>query len=104
MRISVSAPGRDLDADDRQAIEHDLEKLTRRLHQYEDAVVSVRLSEGPPATTWHAVLEVDYGKNHLVAKSDARDAGQAVREAREEILRQINDRTPRGHSSFAKGK
>ncbi|MEA2498486.1 MAG: hypothetical protein QOH26_891, partial [Actinomycetota bacterium] len=27
-----------------------------------------------------------------------------VREAREEILRQINDRTPRGHSSFAKGK
>ena len=104
MRINVSAPGRDLNADDHQAIERDLEKLTRRLHQYEDAVISARLSEGPPATSWHAVLEVDYGRNHLIAKSDAPDAGQAIREAREEILRQINDRTRRGHSSFAKGK
>ena len=104
MRISVSAPGRNLDDDDHRAIERDLEKLSRRLHQHEDSVVRLRLSGGPPATEWHAVLEVDYGRNHLVATNDAPDSGQAIRNAREEILRQINDRTQRGHSSFAKGK
>ncbi|MEA2461249.1 MAG: hypothetical protein QOH90_1426 [Actinomycetota bacterium] len=103
MRISESTPGHDLAADDREAIERDLDKLVRRLHQHEDAVIEVRLSEGPPSIQWHAVLEVDYGRNHLVAKSDSPDKGQAVRTAREEILRQVNDRTRRGHSSFVKG-
>ena len=103
MRISVSAPGHDLAADDRQAIERDLDKLTRRLHQYEEAAMEVRITGGPPATEWRAVLEVDYGRNHLVAKSESPDIGQAVRTAREEILRQVNDRTRRGHSSFVKG-
>lgn len=102
MRISVSAPGLDLDADDHQSIERDLEKLSRRLEKQEDATARVRLTGGPPANAWHAVLEVDYGKTHLVAKSDAPDAGQAIRTAREEILRQVNDRTRRGHSSIAK--
>jgi hypothetical protein len=30
--------------------------------------------------------------------------GQAVRRARDEILRQINDRSRRGHSSFTKNR
>jgi ribosome-associated translation inhibitor RaiA len=102
VRISVSAPGLDLNAEDHQSIERDLEKLSRRLEKQENATARVRLTGGPPANAWHAVLEVDYGKIHLVAKSDAPDAGQALRTAREEILRQVNDRTRRGHSSIAK--
>ena len=102
MKISVSAPGRDLDAEDHKVVERDLEKLSRRLQKHEDAVARLRLTGGAPATPWHAVLEVDYGRTHLVAKSDGPDAGQAIRIAREEILRQVNDRTRRGHSSIAK--
>lgn len=102
MRISVSAPGHDLDEQDHQVIERDLEKLSRRLQQYEDASARVRLSNGHPKGL-HAVLEVDYGRTHLVASSDGPDLGQAVRASREEILRQVNDRTRRGHSSIAKG-
>ena len=102
MRISVSAPGHALKDDDREAIERDLEKLSRRFQKNDEAAVSLRLTGGNSETTWHAVLELDYGRNHLVAKSDAADMGQAVRTAREEILRQVNDRTKRGHSSFAK--
>jgi ribosome-associated translation inhibitor RaiA len=103
VRISVSAPGHDLDSDAHSSIERDLEKLARRLHQHDDAATRVRLTEGSPAEGWHAVLEVDYGKTHLMAKSTNGDMGQAIRAAREEILRQVNDRSRGGHSSFSKG-
>lgn len=102
MRISVSAPGLDVTAGDHETIERDLEKLSRRLQQYDDAAVRVRLSNGKPKGC-HSVLELDYGRTHLVASCDGADIGQAVRGAREELLRQINDRTRRGHSSIAKG-
>ena len=102
VRILVSAPGHDLDDDDRQAIERDLEKLARRLHQHPQASARVRLNEEAQGRGWHVVLEVDYGRNHLVASCDSADMGQAVRTAREEILRQVNDRSRGGHSSFAK--
>jgi hypothetical protein len=39
-----------------------------------------------------------------VAKADHPDMGQAVRAAREDVMRQINDRSRRGHSSFTKGR
>ncbi len=48
-------------------------------------------------------IELDYGRNHLIAKAEHADVGQAVREAREELLRQINDRKRGGHSARAKG-
>jgi hypothetical protein len=50
------------------------------------------------------ILELEYRRNHLMAKSTHTDMGQAVREAREEILRQVNDRSRGGHSSFTKGR
>ena len=103
MRISVSAPGHDLNDDDYRIVERDLDKLSRRLEQHQDAAAVLRLKDGGRSNGWHAVLEVDYGRNHLVASSDGEDAGQAIRTVREEILRQINDRTRRGHSSIAKG-
>jgi ribosome-associated translation inhibitor RaiA len=102
MRISVSSPGTDLDASDIDGIERDLEKIDRRLHEYErvDALVRVTDAQGVPG--YHVTIELDYGRNHLIAKADNPDLGQAVRAAREEILRQINDRSRRGHSWFAK--
>lgn len=102
MRIVVSAPGAELEAGDQQGIERDLQKIARRLGGREDALAEVRINHGSGAHQWHVVLEVHYGPNHLMAKEDHADVGQAVREAREEILRQINDRSRGGHSSIAK--
>lgn len=104
MRISVSAPGRNLDADDVQGIERDLEKIDRRLNTFKQEVsASVRVSDAQgSAPGHHVVIELDYGRNHLIAKAESSDVGQAVRTAREEILRQINDRSRGGHSDFAK--
>ncbi len=103
MRIDVSAPGADLTSEDHDAIRRDLEKISRRLNGQEEARAEVRVNKGSGAPQWHVVLEVHYGPTHLIAKEDHSDVGQAVREAREEILRQINDRSRRGHSSIAKG-
>ncbi|MDQ3878692.1 MAG: hypothetical protein M3290_10150, partial [Actinomycetota bacterium] len=69
---------------------------------FDDVTAEVRIDETNNAVGHHVVLEVHYRKNHLMAKSEHQDVGQAVREAREEILRQINDRSRGGHSSFAK--
>ena len=104
MRIAVSAPGNHLEQDEITAIERDLEKIDRRLKDFkEEITASVRVTDAEgPAPGHHVVLELDYGRTHLIAKTDNADVGMAVREAREEILRQINDRSRGGHSSFAK--
>ena len=108
MRITVSAPGQDLKDSDRDAISADLEKIDRRLSGVEEEVVAnVRIGQAQNAQRvpgHHVVLEVHYGPNHLIAKTENPDIGIAVREAREDVLRQINDRSRGGHSSIAKGR
>ena len=102
MRISVSSPGKHLDPAEVDRIERDLEKIDRRLNEHNEVAATVRIAETQGTPGWHVTLELDYGRNHLIAKADNGDLGQAVREAREEVLRQINDRSRRGHSWFAK--
>jgi hypothetical protein len=108
MRVTVSAPGQGLDQSDVDAITTDLEKIDRRLDGFDGEVVAeVRISNAQNAQRvpgHHVVLEVHYGPNHLLAKTENPDVGIAVREAREDVLRQINDRSRGGHSSRAKGR
>lgn len=105
MELRVSAPGQDLTDEDIDRIQKDLEKLDRRLSGYNEVYVECRINRADaPTTTHHAVLEVEYRRHHLVAKADHADMGQAVRQAREEIIRQINDRSRGSHSDYAKGR
>lgn len=108
MRVTVSAPGQDLKQSDVDAITADLEKIDRRLNGVgEEVVANVRISHAQNAQRvpgHHVVLEVHYGPNHLLAKTENPDVGIAVREAREDVLRQINDRSRGGHSDRAKGR
>lgn len=108
MRVTVSAPGQDLKDSDVDAITSDLEKIDRRLNGFDGEVVAdVRVSNAQNAQRvpgHHVVLEVHYGPNHLLAKTENPDLGMAVRQAREEVLRQINDRSRGGHSSQVKGR
>jgi ribosome-associated translation inhibitor RaiA len=104
MRIKVSAPGNHLKPKTIDNIEKDLEKIDRRLSEHEDVNAEVRVSEhsgNPPG--FHITFELKYGRNHLIAKTEDPDLFRAVRAAREDVLRQINDRSRGGHSSFAKG-
>jgi ribosome-associated translation inhibitor RaiA len=103
MELKVSSPGLDLDQDQLQGIERDLEKLDRRLKDYELVYAELRINRTEKGmTTYRSVLELEFGRNHLVAKGESSDLGMAVREAREDILRQINDRSRRGHSDYSK--
>lgn len=104
MRISVSSPGVDLSDADVDRIARDLDKIDRRLSDWNEVDAHVRVNNNGNRASVHVVLEVSYGRHHLIAKADAPDPGPAVREAREEILRQINDRSRGGHSQFAKGR
>ena len=103
MRISVSAPGRKVERSQLE-IEQDLEKIDRRLKDFNEEVhAQVRIGDAQgPAPGHHVTVELDYGRNHLIAKAEDADLGVAVRQAREELLRQINDRSRGGHSQFAK--
>jgi ribosome-associated translation inhibitor RaiA len=103
MHIKVSSPGNRLDSGDIDQIEKDFEKIDRRLGDLEDVFAEVRIKDGEPGQDYTVTIELDYKRNHLVAKAQHRDMGQAIRTARDEILRQINDRSKGGHSSFAKG-
>ena len=103
MELRVSSPGTDLADEDIDRIQKDLEKIDRRLNGLQDVFAEVRITDGGAAQGYQVVLELEYRRNHLMAKSTQNDMGQAVREAREDILRQINDRSRRGHSSFTKG-
>jgi ribosome-associated translation inhibitor RaiA len=102
MLIRIAAPGIDLASVDRDRIEQDLQKIDRRLSNRE-LEADVRVKGGEGGVGYHVVIELNYGRNHLSAKEDHSDLGQAVRAAREDLMRQINDRSRRGHSSFAKG-
>jgi ribosome-associated translation inhibitor RaiA len=103
MELKVSSPGLDLNQDQLEQIERDLEKLDRRLKDYELVYAELRINHTEKGmTTYKSVLELEFGKNHLVASGEHSDMGRAVREAREDILRQINDRSRRGHSDFTK--
>ena len=103
MRITVSAPDDHLEQREIDEIHRDLEKIDRRLHEFKEEVrADVRVKNEGSAPQRHVVIELNYGRTHLLAKADNADLGQAVREAREDLLRQINDRSRGGHSSFAK--
>ena len=108
MRIRVSAPGANLKHEEIDAISRDLEKIDRRLQDYKEEVtadVRVTNAQSEGAGRGHRVtIELNYGRNHLLAKAENADVGIGVREAREELLRQINDRKRGGHSSQAKGR
>ena len=107
MRIRVSSANNSLKEADVEGITRDLEKIDRRLHEYKEEVsADVRISHAQRVGSGpghHVVIELDYGRNHLIAKAENGDMGMAVREAREELLRQINDRKRGGHSARAKG-
>jgi ribosome-associated translation inhibitor RaiA len=105
LRIRVSAPNnKEVDQTVVASIEKDLEKIARRLvEQREEPVADIRVQNGgAPSQKHHVTLELRYGKNHLIAKADSSDIGMAVREARDDVIRQMNDRKTRGsHSSIA---
>jgi ribosome-associated translation inhibitor RaiA len=103
MRIAVTSPGNHLAEQDIEGIERDLEKIDRRLNGNEDASAQVRVGETQgPVHGYHVTVEVDYRRTHLRANAEDPDLHVAVRHARDELLRQINDRSRRGHSWFAK--
>jgi ribosome-associated translation inhibitor RaiA len=102
MLVQIASPGIDLSDDDRAKIEEDLQKIQRRLPN-RDIRAEVRVKDGEGRVGYHVMIELDYGRTHLSAVEDHTDVGQAVRAAREDLLRQINDRSRRGHSSFSKG-
>ena len=104
MELKVSSPGNKLSDEDVDRIQHDLEKIDRRLPKFKDIYAEVRISGSEGPAQFHVTLEIEYGRNHLLAKAESGDVGQAVREAREEILRQINDRSRGSHSQYAKGR
>ena len=104
MELRVSAPGKDLKQDDIDRIERDLDKIDRRLNKYQNVFAEVRITGNNSVPDYHVTLEVKYRNVHLIAKTHHADYGQAIREAREEILRQINDRSRGSHSSYAKGR
>ena len=103
MELRVSSPGTDLADEDIDRIQKDLEKIDRRLNGLQDVFAEVRINDGGTVQGYQVILELEYRRNHLMAKATHSDMGQAVREVREDILRQINDRSRRGHSSFTKG-
>ena len=103
MELKVSSPGLDLGEEQLQRIDQDLEKLGRRLKDYKLVYAELRINHTEKGMrTYKTILELEFGKNHLVASGENSDMGVAVREAREDILRQINDRSRRGHSDHTK--
>ena len=104
MELRVSAPGTDLERADLDRIQKDLEKLDRRLVRYRQVEAQVRIQGKDSSPTHRVTLEVEFGRNHLIAKAENESCMQAVRVARDEVLRQINDRSRGGHSRHAKGR
>lgn len=105
MLIRVSSPNGDLSDQDVDRFKRDLEKLARRLHDWDDreeVVAEVRVREKEEGVLHEVTVELTYGRNHLAATERGEDVHQAARECRDELLRQINDRSRGGHSSFAK--
>jgi ribosome-associated translation inhibitor RaiA len=102
MELRVIAPDDDLKEQDIARIERDLDKIDRRLESYDLVRADLRISEnGGPGR--EVTLDLHYGRKHLIAKAQHDKIGQAVRLVRDDILRQVNDRSRGGHSSFTKG-
>jgi ribosome-associated translation inhibitor RaiA len=102
MELRVIAPDDDLKEQDIDRIERDLDKIDRRLESYDLVRADLRISEnGGPGR--EVTLDLHYGRKHLIAKAQHDKIGQAVRMVRDDILRQVNDRSRGGHSSFTKG-
>ena len=104
MELKVSSPGHKLSDEEVDGVHHDLEKIDRRLKNFDPVYAAVRINSGEGATQFHVTIELEYGRNHLVAKADSSDVGQGVRRARDELIRQINDRSRGSHSQYAKGR
>lgn len=107
MRIRVSSPNSHLRTGDIDQVERDLEKLGRRLREFDDreeVMAEVRIKQNEEGPNHQVTLELSYGRHHLRATCEGGDIHQMVREARDEILRQINDRSRGGHSQFVKGR
>jgi len=107
MRIRVSSPNGELSEQELDVFQRDLEKIARRLHEFDDREevrADVRVKENEEGPNHQVTVELHFGRNHLVAtQTGGVDIHQLTRQARDELLRQINDRSRRGHSSFAKG-
>lgn len=102
MEITISAPHENLSEADLSGIENDVQKIDRRLGE-QDAFLEIRVSGDHGAPTRLVTMELEYGRNHLIAKEDGQDIRQAVRVARDEIVRQIGKNSPGGsHSDHAK--
>jgi ribosome-associated translation inhibitor RaiA len=105
MHLRVSSPGIRLKDGEVDRIQRDLEKIDRRLRNFNEVYAEIRINGSDAgAPSRQVTLEVQYGRHHLLAKSESADMGVAVRDAREEILRQINDRSRRSHSEYSKGR
>ena len=107
MRIRVASPNGALDDEEIARIENDLEKIARRLHEFderEEITADVRVKKNEEGINHEVTLEVTYGRHHVVGNTLNTDVHAAVREVRDDVLRQINDKSRRGHSSFVKGR
>lgn len=105
VHLRVSSPGADLKDGEVDRITRDLEKIDRRLRSFDEVYAEVRINCGDAgAPSLHVTLEIEYGRNHLLAKAESPEVGQAVRAARDEIMRQINDRSRGSHSEYSKGR
>jgi ribosome-associated translation inhibitor RaiA len=102
MELRVIAPDDDLKEQDVSRIEKDLEKLDRRLENYDLVRADVRIAKNGGHGR-EVTLDLQYGRKHIIAKAQHDKIGQAVRLVRDDILRQVNDRSRGGHSSFTKG-
>lgn len=102
MELRVTSPGNHLGDSDIDRIEKDLEKIDRHLADYREVRAEVRISRENGSQARQVSLELHYGRQHLRAKAEHEKVGQAIRAARDDILRQISDRKRGGHSSFAK--
>ncbi|MFP5299182.1 MAG: hypothetical protein ACLGHL_09370 [Actinomycetota bacterium] len=102
MQLSVSSPGTKLSTEQVEQFGRDLEKIDRRFRSPDDAVARLRVSNGKPQQGYDVLLEVDYTRYHFLAKAKNGDVGIAVREARDDLIRQITDVSRGGHSSIAK--
>jgi ribosome-associated translation inhibitor RaiA len=102
MELRVIAPDDDLKEKDIERIEKDLEKLDRRLVNYDLVRADLRIAKNGGHGR-DVTLDLHYGRRHVIAKAQHDKIGQAVRLVRDDILRQINDRSRGGHSSFTKG-
>ena len=99
--MRVSSPGENLSQSEIDAIQRDVEKIDRRLGDLDEVYLDVRVGK-QSGNTSEATLELEYRRNHLVATSTGGDARHAIRNARDELLQQIEGRQRGSHSDYRK--